>query len=190
MIKENNELLYENCTITKFERNYYDDSDFFALVYDIESDSVKEVMTGTTRCAYDSHVVCDITEENSIRAIESLERVYAENFDRIFDATLKAQKKIIDFGDTVIIARGRKVPKGTIARVVGFYANDYDRENPSVKLEIANGSVAYTYIKNIDRVVDSEKIGAIIKSYKVCLHARILDELKKLTWNGFTKKII
>lgn len=57
---------------------------------------------------------------------------------------------------TVVVTKGRKVPVGTIGRLVAFYYNSYDHrtETCRAKIECADGSIHYTNADNLAVTVD------------------------------------
>ena len=89
----------------------------------------------------------------------------------------KSRKEdFIYIGDCVTVVRGRKVPVGTIGRVLRMFENPYDPitydmakgalvlqtagldveaiqyTNAKVQLELENGNKVYTYLKNLKKV--------------------------------------
>lgn len=103
-------VTYEGCVLADRERNYYDDSDFYAVVWDEEAQAVKEVEYATTRFpTYENYCSVDATDE--VRA-----KAAAYNFSQIYpqlQASAIAAAKRIGIGKRVRIVRGRKVPIGT-----------------------------------------------------------------------------
>lgn len=60
------DITTRGCVVKEWEHNGYDDSDFFALVYNPETETFYDVMWGTTRCAsigYGDNCVVDATPE-------------------------------------------------------------------------------------------------------------------------------
>lgn len=63
-VKAAHEVTYDGCVIATFERNWHDDSDFCAIVYDKEDCKVKTITYGTTRgWTYHNHCAVDATPE-------------------------------------------------------------------------------------------------------------------------------
>lgn len=116
---------YVGAVIDVYERNMYDDSDFYAVVWDEPSQSVKTIEYATTRgWCYPNGATVDATPE-----VLAKFRTYCAA--RILEASLAQYKRHANrpaVGDTVMVVRGRKVPLGTIARVVHVQDNPYYRD--------------------------------------------------------------
>jgi hypothetical protein len=60
---------YEGCVLRTGEHNWYDDSDFYAMVWDEPTHSVKKITYATTRgWTYHNGAVVDATEDNRAKA--------------------------------------------------------------------------------------------------------------------------
>lgn len=94
-------------------------------------------------------------------------------------ACKKRKENLIYIGDSVIVARGRKLPKGTTGNVLRMFENPYDPvtydgaksalvlqtagldveeiqyTNAKVQLELENGNRVYTYLKNLEKTGDA-----------------------------------
>ena len=110
---------YEGRVLHWYERNGYDDSDWYALVWDEENGTIKEVLFDTTRCGCHGYAELDATDEE---IIEASKKVCADN---------RAQAMQIRKGDDVLITKGRKVKKGSV--VPCFWAGT--RYNPYSRTE-------------------------------------------------------
>ena len=90
-------------------------------------------------------------------------------------ACKKRKEDFIYIGDSVMVARGRKIPQGTCGKVLRMFENPYDPvtydlakgalvlqtagldvlaiqyTNAKVQLELDNGSKVYTYLKNLEK---------------------------------------
>lgn len=88
----------------------------------------------------------------------------------------KRREGFIYIGDSVIVARGRKIPQGTTGKVLRMFENPYspvtydmakgalvlqtaglDVEaiqytNAKVQLELENGNRVYTYLRNLEKI--------------------------------------
>ena len=132
----NHPIEYIGCTLNWYERNGYDDSDWYAVVWDEKTQSVKEINYDTTRCGGSGWAKIDATKE----VLCKVYRYYYQIGRSIFDSyTNQNQAKKICKGDMVIIVRGRKIQKGTIASVfwVGTCYNPYNRQHENrIGLEI------------------------------------------------------
>jgi hypothetical protein len=115
---------YVGCVIELREVNGYDDSDFYARVWDDESQSIKRVEYATTRAAtYGNSAFVDLTPER---------KALVEAHCRKEREAQIAAKAAQDFatptkGKIVEVIAGQKLPVGTKA-VVGWYGADrFDR---------------------------------------------------------------
>lgn len=108
---------YRGVVLSSREDNGYHDSYFYSTVWDLDTNSVKEVMTGATAFAGGWYVqpnalpvVKEVAEE-SLR-IAALERAAANaRKDAVNSNTWKK-------GDTFTVVRGRKIPKGTVVTLL------------------------------------------------------------------------
>ena len=103
-------ITYEGCVLSTYERNGYDDSDFYAVVWDEATKSIKDVEYATTRFyTYDCSASIDATEE-TLAKVEAF--LFARNL-QYMTARAEDKAKAIRFGDLVRVVKGRKVPIGT-----------------------------------------------------------------------------
>jgi hypothetical protein len=68
--------------------------------------------------------------------------------------------RVIEVGKTVVVARGKKVPTGTIGTVKAIQENSYDNHNKRVTLVDSHGTLHYTYMKNLDILVNGNQYAA------------------------------
>ena len=102
---------YEGAVLGEREKNYHDDSDFFALVWDDEKGEVKSVMFDTTRGVTNGGCTVDATDEVKAKA-----DAWAKNSMRsVIRSDLRAKAEAVDNwkGKRVLVERGRKVKPGT-----------------------------------------------------------------------------
>ncbi len=150
---------YVGCVLDIGEHNYYDDSDFYAVVVNIEKGIIEEIEYATTR-AYcgDSYANIDISEENYIAFLHN-----AKNrcLRELINAN-KAQARKIEKGKEVIVVKGRKVPIGTVGTIFWVKEENYDRYNrycgKTTRLGIKDkdGNVYWTYADNVE-VFDAQR---------------------------------
>ena len=136
-------VLYEGCVIDTYERNGYDDSDFFATVWDEELQKVNSVLFDTTRAASTGWAEVDCTEEmlaeykrlaeESPNEVKKARDAYAAKREELrIEYSLEVDKRIIEMGDLVevpTISRGKNKGKGGIGTVTwmkqdGFASDD------------------------------------------------------------------
>lgn len=120
--------IYEGCVLNYYERNGYDDSDWYAECWDPEKKEIVTVCYNTTRCGCWGTAVIDVTEANLRECYRYQKQKAAKDFDEVFNA---AQAKKIRKGDTVKVVRGRKVKKGTVGKVfwIGTAYNSFSYRN-------------------------------------------------------------
>jgi hypothetical protein len=111
------ETWYKDCVFESREKNYYDDSDFYAVVLDKRTGKVHTTEYDTTRFGGGGYCSIDATPE----AIEA-GRVWAEaeTFRQLaYRDELDSQK--IEMGRRVRVIKGKKAPIGTEGEI--FYLN-------------------------------------------------------------------
>ena len=136
------EEIYIGAVLYKGERNYYDDSDFYAVVWDDEKGTAKEVGYNTTRCGGGGWATVDATEEVRAKFAESmLPRMRQVVGDRLeIEARTPAKDK------QAIVVSGRKIPKGTVGRIFWTGSTRYGK---SVGLEMDDGTRQFTGLQNV-----------------------------------------
>lgn len=150
------ETNYEGAVLETRERNFASDSDFYAIVWDEATSSIKHVDYATTRgWTYLNGATVDATPDVIAKA-----NAYAAalRFEDLKTAAAAAARKPA-IGKTVKVVKGRKVPKGTVGDV--FYAapgrkfSYYDRPADRIGLRTADGATFFTAASNVE-VVDAE----------------------------------
>jgi hypothetical protein len=142
---------YVGCVLMTYERNGYDDSDFYAVVYDEATDSLKHVEYATTRgYTYDCGATVDATDEVKAKAREVLRRLTLT--DLLDNAAMEA--KTPEKGKRVRVTKGRKVPLGTEGTVVwkgvDQYANNrLHKTHYRVGLKTDAGETHFTSADNV-----------------------------------------
>ena len=148
---------YKGAVLMTFERNGYDDSDFFAVVYDEASDSIKHVEYASTRgWTYMDSATVDATEETKAKARQV---VYRWTLAEIAAAAANAAEEATK-GKTVRVVKGRKVPVGTEGTVVWRDTDNYKssqwKTHYRVGVKDADGKVHFTSEDNV-KVVDPQE---------------------------------
>ncbi len=144
------EVSYEGKVFNWYERNGYEDSDWYAEVWDDEKNAPKAVLFDTTRCGCAGHAEIDATPD----VLRKLYRWYKKNATIDFDMRNEEMAQKPAKGDQVMVIKGRKVKKGTIAEV--FWAGT--RFNP------------YSY-------QDEERVGLVVDGEKVFISAENVEVL-------------
>jgi hypothetical protein len=136
--------MYTGLVLSTRERNYYDDSDFYIVVWDHEQGKPKEVNTWTTRYPSD-HIV---KEERD--ATDDIEKLYGEYLaaERAKEEAAEARREAMRLskGKDVVVVKGRKVAKGTEGRIFWLGDNGWGL---SAGLELLNGDRVFTAASNI-----------------------------------------
>lgn len=147
MVNNNGVISHIGATIRLEERNGYSDSDFYAIVWDEETQTVKKIMYDTTRFGGSGSAEVDVTSENLKKANIYVARCsYYENLKKGYLKDLKV-------GNLALVIGGRKVKKGLTVKVLDIKDNQFDRFNKSVLVELPDGQKIWTYEKNL-KVVD------------------------------------
>lgn len=138
------ETSHVGMVLETYIKNYWDDWDDMAVVYNPEKDTFDHVIYGTTRGYMFGSAQVDASEELqqmyrarlAKAAQEYLERDRAENPD-----------KYVHRGDQVRIVRGRKIAKGTEGRV--FWVG-MTRFGKSIGVQKLDGEKFFVSAKNIE----------------------------------------
>jgi hypothetical protein len=146
------------------EENGYDDSDFYALVWNEEKGAPEKVMYASTRFwSYPCVVSIDATPE--VRA--KFEAWWDEQQREIRRARQAREAAEPRKGKTIRVVRGRKVPIGTtgvcIWRGQGKAFTWYQARNGAperVGLKTENGEVFWTALRNVEVVQEQERVAA------------------------------
>lgn len=154
---------FDGAVLEMFERNGYHDSDFYAIVYDADTDDLKTIEYASTRGVSYSYAKVDATPE-------IVELARAASFRRALhliemDEQYKSEKVAV--GKTVRLTsdfNGRKQPSakaGEEAQVNGIYEDTYNpgwqgRVNYKARVDFADGR---TITLPVDRfeVVDPDQ---------------------------------
>lgn len=148
---------YKGCVLCTRERNYYDDSDFYAVVWDEETQEVTSVMYATTRCACDGDARADATPEVIAKASAWL-KAWALNrvrVEMVHEAEQKA--RTVEIGSTVKVVRGKKVPVGTIGEVFWMGEKRYNGSYPQTRIGFKDehGTVFWTGLRNVEKIAEA-----------------------------------
>jgi len=126
--RDDMEISYTGCVLDTYERNGYDDSDFFALCWDRDKKEMVRVMYDTTRCGGMGRAEVDI-DEDTLREVYRYSLKQARTY---FDnGGNERQARKVQIGDDVCVVRGTKIKKGTTGRVfwIGKKYNPWSRED-------------------------------------------------------------
>ncbi len=151
------EIMYKGCVLDLRERNYYDDSDFYAIVWDEEKQIIKDIEYATTRFPSDgSYAEIDATKEVIQKAEKYMENRYFDEWKK----WNKQQAETVEKEKTVKVVKGRKVPIGTIGKVFFIKTMYFGYKGYQTAIKIGlldkDGNKHYTYIDNVE-VVNPEQ---------------------------------
>jgi hypothetical protein len=142
--EEDYDVTYEGQVVALREHNGYDDSDFYAVVWDAEKAEPREVMYATTRgWTYRNSATVDATPE-----VAAAYAAYTAARRAEYMAFREAQEAArVEKGKTVEVVRGRKVPKGTTGTVIWVGSGRYGER---VGVKDAAGTVHWTAASNVE----------------------------------------
>lgn len=142
--KENGTKIYEGCVLTKeWERNTYHDSDFFTPVWDEETQTIRQIETGSTRHAGGCGVEVDATSE-VIKKAEAYMREFLTNL--LYEKNNRPTN-----GDRVRVENPRSKYHGVTGIVGPRHINKWGKT--VVKLTQANWANAEVWNINPDWLV-------------------------------------
>ncbi len=130
---------HQGMVLSTGERNGYDDSDFYANVWDEATQSIKQVEYATTRgWTYPNGASVDASPEVQAKAA----------------AWVAEQKRVIEaatvrVGKTVQVVRGRKLPIGTVADVFWMGPDKYKKYGKRVGLRLLDGTKVFIDAANV-----------------------------------------
>jgi hypothetical protein len=146
------EVSYQGAVLAVRERNFYDDSDFYAVVWD--GQTLKSVTYGTTRAwTYPNHAEVDATPE-VLEAVRNWLRPQIVGAAIAAERTRHTDPAVLD--RAVVVARGRAVPKGTTGEVDQISLSRYDNSD-RIRIRLVDGSHVWTAAKNCE-VIDPEPV--------------------------------
>lgn len=163
-----NKQTYVGAVLDTREYNGYNDSDFYAVVWD-DTQGIIEVEYGSTRYHSDSYATADATAE----VVEKANRWASEKLNYICPMySAKRAEKKIEVGSEVVVCKGRKVAHGFAGRITWVGMTKFGKR---VRIQPAKGEAVFTAIEN------------------VCLFAVPVNfENRKYTWadyHGWTKSL-
>lgn len=116
------EITWTGLVLHLTEHNFYDDSDFYAVVWDDAKSEPREIWYATTRgWTYYNSATADATDE--IRAKYTAYR--AEQSAKYAAHLAEVDAMVPRKGRTVKVVKGRKVPIGTIGEVFWYGETRY-----------------------------------------------------------------
>ncbi|MGE4526573.1 MAG: hypothetical protein AB7D24_11890 [Sphaerochaeta sp.] len=145
------ETTHDGLVISTGEHNWYDDSDFFAIVWNPEKQVEEEITYATTRFpTYGNYAEVDFDKEKYGADYERFNRICS--FVSYMESTYSLFGNKSDKGKLVEVVKGRKVPIGTIGTIFSVKRNDYSEYNACVMIKTEDGKYLNTYLFNLKPV--------------------------------------
>lgn len=156
------EITYEGCVISLGEHNYYQDSDFYAIVWDPELKCTREVEYATTRAGCDGyHAWVDFDKEKYGKEYDYYQRKMQFHGEADSMFLLRSMSPIMgaypDKGKRVEVCKGRKVPIGTQGIIFSVKDNPYDNNNQLIMIKTDDGKYLRTYMRNVVPALPTRK---------------------------------
>lgn len=155
-------VTHEGLTICSRERNYHDDSDFYALVWDPTEKAIREVSVGTTRFGGTDHnsASADLADEHKAdyaaflveRQIAALKSHDKQEWREAAYAAVTPGHK----GQTVRVVKGRKTPIGFEGVVIWAGEDNYGKARLGIRS--ADGDTQFTAASNTVVVIDPDDL--------------------------------
>lgn len=126
---------YTGCVLYTYERNGYQDSDWYAVCWDDDKSEIVVVNYDTTRAGGGGWAKIDATDEVIRKAYRYYFGISRYEFDQLWN---ERQAKSIKVGDKLKVVRGRKISKGSVGKCFwkGSRYNYYShREEERVGIE-------------------------------------------------------
>lgn len=151
------ETSFEGAVLETRERNGYDDSDFYAIVWDEAQGKVRTVEYASTRFwTYHNGATVDATDEAKAKAAAWMAETYSKLFgDWAVEDAEGAAREVVK-GCRARVVKGRKVPVGTEGVVIW---SGHGNWGPRVGIKDADGEVHWTAAENVERI-DAEPVDA------------------------------
>lgn len=195
------ETTWVGCVLALGEHNYYDDSDFYAIVWDATEGKPREVQYATTRgWTYANSASVDATEE-----VLAAYREYTERQRREARERREAWEAVQPYvGRTVKViktfrSKGAKVAVGTVAEVKWYGEDKYQSEtvrmiDPQFRIGFdVDGQRVFTSAKNVEVYteveVSAEEVAEVLEAIEDparqanALRAAALESLRQLREN-------
>lgn len=178
---------YVGCVLSKYERNGYDDSDFYAVVWD--GKEIQHIEYASTRSwTYPNGAVIDATPE----VIEAANAYLREIAFNTWKKDNEKQSKMPYVGRQVKVIAGIKVPQGVIGEVFWFGDDKYKSMNhrrygnPMAdamglnKYNVSNKRIGIKWVEN----------GILHKEFTSATNVEVIDSQKYLEDETIGRELI
>lgn len=153
-----NFVQYQNAVLETYERNGYDDSDFFAIVWDAAENCTKSIEYATTRFGGGGWADVDATPEVRALADQHYIKTAVPGILResAYEARLAAKGKVCR------VIKGRKIAKGTIVEVIGdakgskYSMGRFAQVTYNVLVRLPNGDLIHTNRANLEVIAPEQ----------------------------------
>lgn len=146
--------------IRDYERNGYNDSDWYMIIWNPVEKRPETLEFASTRgWSYPCYGSKPDATPEILAAYQAWEKEYAESQRRALEA---AEAKLPKVGRAVRVVKGRKLPKGTVGRVFWtgcnqfrtYYRNGYNQPNQFERLgiQLEDGSKVFMAGANVEVV--------------------------------------
>lgn len=167
------ETTYKGCVLNTYERNGYDDSDFYAVCWDEKAGKVVTILYASTRgWTYPNGATVDATPEIRERAAQAMfDNGIDSHLSFIMESEREKAKADIQKNSIVQVFKGRKVPIGVMGKVFWKKETQYGvkigmtvenpQDFPNHNFDVSKyggGLIAWTYAKNVENVAWQESM--------------------------------
>jgi len=165
---------YKGKVLFEREANGYNDSDFFATVWDSEQKKPIEIMFASTRgwCEPNFRTFADATDEikTAYKQWELRRRV------KYLILQVKEKLKTADVGDDVEVFKGRKLPKGTKGDIFWQGPCHYNKYNTIIGIRLLDGTKVFINRDNV-KPVNKSKDQSLLRELTRVLKNRNYSQL-------------
>jgi ribosomal protein S12 len=141
------ETSYVGRVVSLRERNGYDDSDFYATVWDDTTDSPKEIEYASTRgWTYPNGATVDAPEE--IKA-----KYAAWKRQKAIEATLRDNREkaaTVAENKPCKVVKGRKIARGLVVNVLRVMPSQFNKYDKVARVQLPDGKLVWTNVNNLE----------------------------------------
>jgi hypothetical protein len=169
------DVSWEGCVLGTGEHNWYDDSDFYALVWDEEEGRIRKIQYATTRgWTYHNGATVDATPEVISKAVAWQTQILVEDFTAETIADKEKELRQIEKGMEVRSTTTRGKNKGVVGIVEWIGENSY---GPGMRVGIrVDGETSRRYL-DMERVERTDLPGDMAEVTK--LTAEEIAEIRR-----------
>jgi hypothetical protein len=170
VILPNGQPQFVGATLDDRERNFHDDSDFYAVVWDEAKGGIDRIDYGTTRAAWMGGCTVDATPE----VVDKANAWAREQLRPLFRRQMEARAAAIEVGCEVktTTTRGKNVGKSGRVTWIGVnqfkpvFRGGYNKPEQRVRVVTDSGEAFFTDLKNVQRT-DCKPIDEQALEYRV-----------------------